>query len=393
VADWAFIAQDRNGNAFADLAPYLQDRNISLRLNRAGEVKGRINLGSPSASTDWLTSGVHELRIQRDNDPIDELFRLVDVDVKLGRETAELDLTWEGVQTYLSELTVYGTLPLTINTAQSAHAWQLIDDAQTNKTGANYGFTRGLVPSTDPTKSFTYRDPVDVLGSIEALSERNDGFDFAFNAARQFDCYYPRRGSSLDTVLAWQSNVLEMGYKIAAGPGAIGTDFTIRDSNGTEVTSSDTASRDTYGRRDQFIVLSDVDESTTVLQQYADAAKTVMKEPLLVPVLSIDATQDELAWGAYGLGDTVTVRAKYGDGSFVDYEREQRIVGINLALNANNVETVTLEMNDPLPMVINQQLIEVVAQTTRSGGGGATGGLIQQRNLSRRIAAIERFLS
>lgn len=387
MAQWAFIAQSRGGSAYADLAPYLSDRQVSMLLNRPGQVTGSLNLSSPGADLSWLTAGVHELKVLRDNAQVGGLFRLTDVDVSLGRQTAELKLTWEGIETYLRDLLIPAATSQ-VGNGQSLHAWNLINTVQALAGASVYNFSRGLVPATDPTKDRTYTDPVDCLTAIESLAERNDGFDFAFNAARQLDCYYPQRGTASGLVLEWGANVFEMGYSIAAGPGAVASDILVKDGGGHSATATDATARTLYGRRDQMVVLSDLNEAVAaVLQSYADAMLQVMKQPLFVPTVVIDPT--EVAWGAYGLGDTVTVRAKAGGGAYVNVNQSQRIVGITVTLAATDTESVSLELNDPLPMIVDRALLKRVKDLQSPS---ATNGVVAP-TLEERIQNIERFIS
>lgn len=386
MAEWAFIVQDRSGNAYADLAPYLRDRHIQLLLNKPGEVTGRINLGAKPVNLSWLQAGVHELKILRNMKQVGGLFRLTDVDVSLGKQTAELSLRWEGIQTYLRELLIPAGHVET-GVAQSLHAWNLINTVQALPGASVYNFTRGVVPSTDPTKDRTYTDPVDCLTAIEALSGRNAGFDFEFNSARQFDCFYPYRGTDNGVVLEWQKGAHEIGYTIAAGPGSVGSDLVVVDNAGHIGTSTDANARSTYGRRDMRVVLSDLNESNAVMQSYSDAFLTVMKSPVFVPTVVIDPTV--IGWGSYGLGDTVHVRAKYGDGSYVNFNSSQRIVGIGISISSTNAESIALELNDTLPIVVER---ETILRTRRLKSPSATNGLVSP-TLEQRVAMLERFVS
>jgi hypothetical protein len=385
ASDWAFVTRSQAGTTYADLSPYLGNRGLYFPLNRPPVVMAAMPLSAPSARLDWLTSGVHELEVWRANEQVDALFRLVDVGVMLGPLTGAITLRWEGIETYLSEV---NTPAATRNTGQAAHAWDVIDDIQ-GLTGGDYGFTQGLVPSTDPTKARTYAaDEVDGLSSIQQLSERDDGFDFAFDKNRAFNCYYPYRGSDNGLVLEWQAQARAMSYSIFGGPGGIATDVKVKDSAGTTGTASDATARTTYGRREQVLTLADLAEASGVLDEYALSALAIAQNPIFAPDIELNTKHPDVEWGSFWLGDTTRVRARYDDGRFVNEDRAMRITGISVNLSQNNDERVGVDVDELLPMLIDRAGL----QTLRRGGGNTKRG-VGTRTLAERIAALERFVS
>lgn len=389
VDPWSFVTYARPGQGgaqLADLAPHLSKRRLEFRLNQPPKASGVMSLDSPRADVDYgIMAGVHEMRVIHPDFSPPCVFRLTDVDVSLGAMSASLGLEWAGIDTYLRELQIDGALPLTINTAQSAHAWKLINDAQTNKSGTVSAITRGAIPSTDPVKSKTYDDRIDVLSAIEQLAARSDGFDFAFDASRAFNCFYPYRGADTGIVFEHGKNVRAVQYRIAAGPGAIASDVTVAGNTNT-ATAANTDTRTQYGRREALLRMPNAGDAGAVLQQYADAHQVVLKEPIFVPRITIDADHPDSPWGSYWLGDRVKVRARWAGGDFVNVNGTYRIIAITVDIDEIGHASVELELASILPLVVNRATLQALRKL-------ATPGAVTDRTFAQRIAAIEAQLS
>lgn len=384
MTDWGFISATRAGVALADLAPYLREREIVFRLGKPPTASGTMNINAPRCSMDILQPGVHELQVWRDGTQQDALLRLVKATPTGGRVGGSVKFEWEGIETYLRGLLIPAAT--VESAAQSLHAWNRIS-AGMSLTGASvFNITRGLVPSTDPVKARTYTEPMDILTAIEDLSGRDDGFDFAFNKDREFDCYYPYRGSDTGLVFEYAKNILGYSFDIDAGPGAIATDVLAKGSAASATATSATGQA-TYGRVDAFQPIPDNAGATGVIQGYADATLATIGEPLFVPTITIDATHPDNPWGSYWLGDTVTVRIKAGDGSYVNIDGQYRITAISVKINDLGSESISLELNSVLPMVIDRALLQHKAATDPSASNS-----VVLPSMAERIAALERAL-
>lgn len=348
-----------------------------------------MSLDSVRANVDYgIDAGIHEMKVIRGNDTLPACFRLESAFPELDGQTGAVKLSWSGCETYLSELNIYGTLPLTINLAQSAHAWKLIDDIQDNKTGGNYGFTQGLIPTTDPLKSRIYDSNVDALSAIQELASRNDGFDFNFDENKAFNCYYPYSGNVTDIVFEHGRNVEKVSYKQLAGPGAIANKVTAV-GNTNSATATDTTSRDTYGLRETIVRLPNATDATGTLQEFADAHLYTLKNPIIIPQITINANHDGNPWGSYWVGDIVKVRAKYRGGEYVNINDEYQIIGITIEINDLGTETVSIDLASILPIAINRAMIDLIYSLENPN----TTTPATQKTITQRIAELEATLS
>lgn len=348
-----------------------------------------MSLDSIRANVDYgIQSGIHEMKIIRGNDTLPARFRLESDFPELDTQTGSVQLTWSGCETYLSELNIYGTLPLTINLAQSAHAWKLIDDIQDNKTGGNYGFTQGLVPTTDPTKSRVYDSNIDALSAIQELASRNDGFDFDFDENKAFNCYYPYSGNVTDVVFEYGRNVEKVSFRRLAGPGAIANSVSAF-GNTNSATAVDTTSRDLYGLREAIVRLPNATDVTATLQDYADAHLYTLKNPIIIPKITLNSIHPGNEWGSFWLGDIVTVRAKYRGGEYVNINDEYQIIGITIEINDMGTETISVDLASILPIAINRAMIDLIYSLENPN----TTTVATQKNITQRISEIEAALS
>lgn len=86
-------------------------------------------------------------------------------------------------------------------------AWDLIDDAQ-NLTYGDFGITRGADPTTrNADRTYRYDNIAEAIEKMSNL-EIDDGFDFAINNSKQFDVYYPEKGTQRTNI------ILEEGFNI-----------------------------------------------------------------------------------------------------------------------------------------------------------------------------------
>lgn len=386
MTDWSFLTRTRDSTRpLADLAPYLTDREMTWRLNRPPTASGSMNMASPRASSSILQPGVHELELRRDSDPVDTLLRLTKASPAVGRVGNTIKFEWEGIETYLHGLLIPAATVVT-SVAQSQAAWERIAAGIALDGASVFAFTRGDIPATDPVRSRTYTEPMDVLSAVQELAALEDGFDFDFDRDRNFNCYYPYRGSDTGIVFEYGRNLLELSYDIDAGPGAVATDVLVK-GNAASATATDAAARTAYGRVDALQAAPDNAAAAGTLQAYADASMLVLAQPAFVPSITIDADHAENPWGSYWLGDLVTVRCKVGDGSYVNIDKKYRITAITVKVNDLGTESISLELNDVMPMVLDRAIIAMKRDMAANASNPIT-----MPNMADRIAALERAL-
>lgn len=340
MARWQFVTQERNGSPLADLTD-LSARKLSFYLNRPGEVTGTLRLTSSQARRDYLQPGVTEMKVYRDGSALETVFQLATANVTLDDLSGSIELGWLGIVSYLANGNVAAATDKT-GKAQSLHAWELIQTFQ-GRTGGDYGITRGLIPSTDPVQGAVYDQVTEIKQAIETLSEGSPGFDFTINASRAFDVYYPQRGNDNGLVFEHGVNVMLLTLPEEAGPGAIVTDATVVGSGANLTASASSASaRSTYGRREAYITDGSQGNATTLASQAASAV-ALHSAPLVIPEIKVDLTHPTTPWGSFWLGDTVRVRADLEQ--YLTIDDAYRVVAINVELDDEDDETVTLELN------------------------------------------------
>jgi hypothetical protein len=340
-AFWSWQAQDRTGTILGEYSD-LQSRSLAFHLNRPATASATLRIDSPAASTGLLQPGVTELRAVRDGSPVGTIFRLSRISIDdTGSGTTVVNCEWDGIMSYLADLLALQGANYTA-TAQSSIAWGWINTAQ-SRASANYGITRGAIPSSDPTKSVKIEDDTELLESIISLSERANGFDFDVDTDRSFNVYHPQQGSSNGLVFDSDYNVAGYSVALDAGPGSISTWVRVRGGEGAARSAQNATAATLYGRREASIQYSGVIADTTVLQAYADRLVADRAEPIAVPALQLVVDHSSIPFGSYWLGDTVRVRIRAGE--LLTIDRDYRIVSIQIELDAADNETITVEVN------------------------------------------------
>lgn len=347
--DWTFQTQTRATTAIPSGAlsslTDLYDRGLDVFLNQPGNVVGKLDLESPQARRDWLTPGVHELLVLRDQEAVETVFQLASAHLDPDEEgSGTLELGWLGIMSYLSDVTIgpgYGSTG-----AQNAVAWNVISTIQA-KTNADYGFVDGTHTAGQPSKTLQVQDEQDGKTAITNLSERENGFDFRINASRGFDTWYPFRGTdrTLTNVLKHGSNCRVLRIPEDASPGSIVNWVKVKGGDGASATAQATDSQLTYGRREAIVSYSDQIGSVTVLQAFANSIVANRADPTAVPEVQLDTFHSDYDFGAIWLGDTIRLQAEIGAGPYREIDDAFRVVAVHLDLNDQGDEYVSLELN------------------------------------------------
>ena len=285
------------------------------------------------------------MKIYRDGAAVETVFQLTSAQVSASTDTMTLDLVWHGIASYLQDAVVFDQ-----STAYSGTTlpWTWINTFQTRTGGSGYGLTQGAVMGTAPTRQKTITQYAGVLDSIIDLAESGAGFDWAVDANRAYREWHAERGSVTTIVLEYGVNVESFSYTESTAPGEIVTDVYVQGPPGSqEVTASDTTARTTYGRREASLTFFADFEATTVtngqIQKHADEAIRERIAPIIIPQVRLVKSHASIPWGSYWLGDTVTFRATVG--AYDSINTAYRIVQIDVELDENNNEIVTLGLN------------------------------------------------
>lgn len=341
MADYRPVMQLRNGAALGELTQ-AESLSWAFALNRAPQVTCSIPVSHETATAEWLTPGTTEMKLWRDGSVLPAVFALTGRSISVGDDAPMVELTFQGIESYMQDALVYWqvaaysgtTLPWTWT-----NTWQA-------RAGAAYGITQGTTTGSATTQTRTIEQDESLLEAIITLAETQGGFDFAINASRELELWYPQRGASNDLILEWGTNVIGFEYEENAGPGDIITDARVTPgAGGTAQTATDATAQATYGRREASVVATGeaLDVSTTYLTTQAEQAVAERAQPLIVPEVTIDPTHSSVQWGSYWLGDTVNFRAELGD--LLSVNDDYRIVQIRGSRDDNGVETITLDLN------------------------------------------------
>jgi hypothetical protein len=249
VAQWQFITQARNGSQIADITG-LRDRRLLFQLGQPGMVSASLRVNDPRArrdNTGGLQTGVHELKVLRNGEPLETVFQLAKTDVTGDADTTTLAFEWHGIASYLQDALVY---PQATAYSSTTLPWTWINTFQ-SRTGGSYGITQGTVTGTPPTRQKTITQETSLFEAIHDLSNSGAAFDWSINPSRQYVEWHSQRGSDNGIVLEPGVNVAEWAYTENTGPGEIVTDVLVNGPPGSQqTTASDATARTTYGRRE-----------------------------------------------------------------------------------------------------------------------------------------------
>lgn len=348
MTQWQWITQERNGAQIADVGAALTNRRMTFQLNRPSVLGASLRAEDVRAnrgSTGGLKPGVHELMVYRDGVPQETVFQLAKADVSADANTIGLSFEWQGVSSYLQDALIY---PQAAAYSSTTLAWDWIETFQA-RTGGSYGLTEGTNTGTPPTRQKTIQQEAELLATVQQVAESGAGFDFAINTDRQWVEWHTERGSDNGLVLEYGVTVSTFSYTEDTGPGQITNAIFVVGPPGSQVvTATDTDSRTLYGRREAaasfFADFEDSTVTTGQLQAHADKIIAERPNPIIIPQLSLVTTHQSLSWGSYWLGDTVTFRARVGNYDTIN--AAYRIVQIDVALDDNDNETISLGLNE-----------------------------------------------
>lgn len=345
---YAWITQHRNGAEIADVGVALKQRKYTLQLNRPMIATASILATDPHAirsDIGGLQPGAHEMKIRRGGTAQETVLQLAKLDVSGDENNIGLSFEWHGIASYFQDALIY---PQAAAYSSTTLPWDWIETFQA-RTGADLGITEGSYTGTPPTRQKTIQQEAELLSTIQQVAESGNGFDFNINTDRQWVEWHTQRGSDNGLVLEYGVNLNNFSYTEDTSAGQItNTIFVVGPPGSQVVTATDATSRTTYGRREAAAsFFADFEDSTVTdgqLQAHADKIIAERPTPKIVPSLRINANHESLEWGSYNLGDTVNFRARIADYTTID--AEYRIVQIDVELDDNDNETISLGLNE-----------------------------------------------
>lgn len=344
---WGFAAGPWTGLPTTDLSQATA-RSVTWRL--AGNHEATFTLQGDSAQAEGIREMVWDLWVSHNGTP---LFRgrigpsndTLDPDSTLPVTFSAADYRAVLQRRFLYE----GDTLSYLNVDQSDIAWGLITSTQ-NKVGGNLGIRRGQGQSTGVLRARSDYLAGDSIGAtLDLLSQVLDGFDYDFtpsvgSTTMAFDIFYPSRGTD-------RGKVLDYGGRIASAtrqvdPSTFGNAVRATGATGLAAVRAEAPrlASDAAGRWDLQYAEPSVTLATTLS---AKAQATLAAGQYVVPSWTVTFKAGE--WGGPGdvwLGDQVTLVVKAGRLNVV---QSLRVFEINLALDENDVDTVTLTLGAPDP--------------------------------------------
>lgn len=159
-----------------------------------------------------LTGGYREIYIQKDTTKI---YYGVISDYAVAKESdGKTTIQLASVDFFaLLAKRIVGAKRTFTATEASEIAWTLIDESQSSDPDADLGITQGTT-TTSKNRDKTFRFAT-VKEAIEYISNFNlkDGFDFDINTLKQFNAYYPEKGSQRANIVLDEENILSWSWR------------------------------------------------------------------------------------------------------------------------------------------------------------------------------------
>jgi microcystin-dependent protein len=226
---------------------------------------------------------------------------------------------------------------------QADIAWQMISDTQA-LTGGGLGITRGAAAATGVLRDRDY-DPGKNLGeALTQLGDLQNGFDWEIDANRAFNLWHPQRGRSTGLVLYYGRDLTDVTR--STNPAQFGNAVYYTGAAAT------TPVETTVGTFDPQIGRWDAQKSdpNLVLQQTvadqaaAELAAASSFDAAFSVTMTAGVWDPTLLW----LGDTAQLVIQAGR---LNVNLSRRIIQIDVALSDDGGETVTLSVDQAVPVL------------------------------------------
>lgn len=199
-------------------------------------------------------------------------------------------------------------------TDAGAIAWDLINDSQLSDSPySDWGITEGsITASKNRDRGYLFDN---IYDSIIKLSNENlsDGFDFDIDNTKQFNVYYPQKGTTKPNVVfdertmdKWKYEkqlILDMANKVHV----LGEGF--NDAILYETRTASTTYRTPFGTLEEKLEARNVSEAVT-LQDKGDNRLGLAQEPRII-MNEVSHKDNLITYDDYNVGDTITVNLPY----------------------------------------------------------------------------------
>jgi len=339
VASWSLDVYDLNGAVRQAGMPFKSLR-FGYVLNSPGALEADFALTNTLVTKANLKVAARELRIFR-NAVLVWGGYLWDARVELRDRVS---IRGEG---YFSALRRrYGMTDLIYNdVAQEQIAWNLINATQSEPSGT-LTLTQGAHGGASITRDRDYcaMDHDEIASAIEELTQLDDGIDYEITPSpdssvnKSFKTYYPRKGTDLSgSVTLNQTNVRtltyeENGSEINSRVLSIGQD----DCNPPEDDRTDATALSTYGLL-QSVESVDSGQLRDVRAHGKEVIKHTATPHWTATATYLVGTSGATAWGAFVVGDRITMSSNRGPASgFGNWTQAMRVLQLDYTLEANH---------------------------------------------------------
>lgn len=221
--------------------------------------------------------------------------------------------------------------------------WDLIDQSQL-QTNGDFGITQGTIQASRLAERNTYSYK-NIKDAIIQLSEVIGGPDFEFTPDKVFNVYSPKQGRLItDFSFTYPGNIRSIGYEIDGSKMSNQVIFRGAGTGEQGIISvqSDTTAQGTYKLRQSVYQRPDVSVQES-LDDLAEEQLRVSSGLFTVPRIKVLGV--EPPFGSYWLGDEVNIAVTEDVELFGDANGVFRIEEIEVSVDANNVEDVSIKLS------------------------------------------------
>jgi hypothetical protein len=315
--------------------------NIQMEdmLNDAGALRVDLPVFHPNVSRLTVEEGVHELWLWRKGSLIfaGPLWQISgDASAKV------IHLTANGLLSYLNFRRVDRTFTFAATSNGPAIAGTLITWTQSKSFG-NLRIidkhTNG--PALGYTVTYNFWERPNVLNEIQNLANNVvTGFDYSIDpATREFRTYVPQRGSTIPTVLEYQSNLSDYSLPRAAST-IVNSDAGLGPGDGEAMITrvvSDVQSMTKYGLMEGEVDTKNA-KSFVQVEQQARKDLNLRKGASTIPTLTMKG-RDLPFIGTFNPGDKARIRI---DNGYDQFDKVLRTTGYQLTVGTNDEESVNI---------------------------------------------------
>jgi hypothetical protein len=347
IPDYAIELWDINGQLVADISTIASSRSYKLKLNDVEAISFTLDLNAFEALADqigthprvMLSAGRTEVRIKRNGQYIVG-GQVVKVIPSLADNGQTLQVDCDGYLNYFLQRYITKTYTAT---DRSQIAWDAINTTQSLDNG-DFGVTQGDLATIFDSDRICDNDEIKDL-ITDYTWQQPTTYDFEFTPDKVFNTYTKKGSYKPEIRLIYGQNITSITSTIDASTIAnkiIGIGSGIGESR-LEDTEIDDTSAATYRLREKVMTYNSVSEQDTLNQNTAGSL-ALYKDVLEIPSVTISGANLDLS--KIETGDYVYVQV---DGyKYLDNMKGMfRINEIDVSLDENNAEEITLTFYDP----------------------------------------------